>query len=133
MEVALKKLVRERAENRCEYCHMHQEHDPFFTFPIDHIIALQHHGPTEESNLCLSCFRCNSHKGPNLSGIDPDSGSVERLFHPREDHWDAHFEWQEAYLVGKSAKGRATVDVLAINQPDSLKIREALIARGDFP
>ena len=29
--------------------------------------------------------RCNLHKGPNLSGVDPDTGQVVRLFDPRDD------------------------------------------------
>ncbi|MFW6171656.1 MAG: HNH endonuclease [Planctomycetota bacterium] len=39
-------------------------------FQIDHIIAQQHHGETGPDNLALSGLRCNSHKGPNLSGYD---------------------------------------------------------------
>jgi len=82
MDAALRSLVRERAGNRCEYCRVHQDQDAFFTFPVDHIIALQHGGKTESDNLCLSCYRCNSHKGPNIASIDPETGDLVRLFHP---------------------------------------------------
>ncbi len=46
MDAALRRLVRERAGNRCEYCGIHQDQDAFFTFPVDHIIARQHGGKT---------------------------------------------------------------------------------------
>jgi 5-methylcytosine-specific restriction endonuclease McrA len=61
MEEALRRLVWQRAEGRCEYCQLSQEFIPQ-TFPIDHIIALQHHGPTRAGNLALSCLDCNLSK-----------------------------------------------------------------------
>ena len=133
MDVALRRRVRERAGNRCEYCGIHQEQDVFFTFPIDHIIARQHGGKTDAENLCLSCYRCNSHKGPNIASIDPDTDEMVRLFHPRLDDWADHFEWQGAVLSGSTAIGRATVKLLAINHPDYVMLRDVLIDEGRFP
>jgi 5-methylcytosine-specific restriction endonuclease McrA len=78
----LDRLVRERAGNACEYCRMSQSARRF-KFPIDHIIAQQHHGPTTLENLALACGRCNRHKGPNLAGVDPLTGRVISLFNPR--------------------------------------------------
>jgi hypothetical protein len=49
------------------------------------------------------------------------------LFNPRTDRWHEHFEWAGAALVGLTAIGQTTVHVLAINEPDSLAVREALI------
>jgi len=70
MDRRLQELVWHRAGGVCEYCRLPAtvHSDPF---PIDHIIARQHGGETVESNLALSCFRCNTHKGPNIAGIDP--------------------------------------------------------------
>jgi hypothetical protein len=133
MDAALRKLVRERAEHRCEYCRIHQYQDPFFTFPIDHIIARQHGGKTEPDNLCLSCYRCNLHKGPNIASIDSDSGEMVPLFHPRRDKWHEHFEWNGTLLVGRTPVGRATVALLAINNPDYILLRESLMVEGSFP
>lgn len=117
----------------CEYCGIHQDQDAFFTFPVDHIIARQHSGKTAADNLCLSCYRCNSHKGPNIASIDSDSGGMVRLFHPRRDDWSEHFEWQEALLAGRTPIGRATVKLLAVNHPDYVLLRESLIDEGTFP
>lgn len=132
MDRKLRDLVWRRAESRCEYCQMPQEFDPP-TFEIDHIIARKHHGETTATNLSLSCLGCNSHKGPNLSGRDSETGSVVPLFHPRKDDWDEHFEWHGAVLVGRTPAGRATVDVLCINLPYRIALRAALISEGVFP
>jgi hypothetical protein len=104
-----------------------------FTFPIDHIVAKQHGGKTSLNNLAEACLRCNSHKGPNLSGIDPVSGRLVRLFHPRQDRWVRHFRWKGPIILGITAIGRATIVVLDMNHSDSVAVREALIAEGDFP
>jgi hypothetical protein len=133
MHAALREQVRERANNRCEYCLIHQEHDAFYVFPVDHVIARQHDGPSQLDNLCLSCFRCNSHKGPNIASIDPVTGSLTSLFHPREDDWDEHFEWDGALIIGRTPRGRATVKLLTMNHPDYVLLREALIEEGEFP
>ncbi len=100
MDAGLRAFVRERAGNRCEYCQIHQDQDPFFTFPVDHIIARQHSGKTVPENLCLSCYRCNRHKGPNIASIEPDTNEIVRLFHPRKDDWSEHFSWRGILLVG---------------------------------
>lgn len=133
MDPRLRQEVRERAGGRCEYCRMHEDHDPFFTFPIDHVIAKQHGGGETPENLCLSCFRCNVHKGPNLASIDPETGVTAALFHPRRDGWNDHFHWEGLLLVGDTPTGRATVRCLAINHPDAVVLRELLLAEGCFP
>lgn len=70
MDRLLQELVWRRASQRCEYCQMPQSSDPL-PFEIDHIIAESHDGKTVASNLCICCFACNRHKGPNIAGIDP--------------------------------------------------------------
>ena len=116
MEQVLVNQVWQRASSLCEYCRMPQQHD-VLTFQIDHIIARKHHGSDELGNLALACFACNNHKGPNIAGVDTETGQVIRLFHPRQDNWKDHFEWYRAVLVGRTPIGRATVDVLSINLP----------------
>ena len=55
---SVRQLVTERANGRCEYCHLHQDDTPL-THPIDHIIALKHGGLTIAENLALACLECN--------------------------------------------------------------------------
>ena len=117
--------MRQRAQARCEYCRLPQAAQPFVSFHIEHIVAKQHGGNDEPGNLCLSCQRCNSFKGPNLTGIDPESRQVTELFHPRRHRWEDHFEWRGIYLTGKTAIGRATVRVLKMNSEDQLALRSS--------
>ncbi len=132
MLASLDAWVRRRARDQCEYCQMHQS-DSELTFHIDHVIAEKHGGPTTEDNLALACLHCNLHKGTNLSGIDPVTGRVVELFHPRKDNWDLHFTWRGEELIGRTAPARATIAVLSINLPVYLKVRAILIAKGRFP
>ena len=129
MAAALKAVVRRRARFRCEYCHF-PERLAELRFQLDHIVPRKHRGPTTLENLALACFRCNSHKGPNMSGVDPDTGRVERLFHPRSHEWNAHFLWRGAALAGKTPIGRATIDVLKMNRPEVVLLRKAMLAGG---
>jgi len=124
--------VRQRAGDACEYCRMPQGARRL-RFPIDHIIARQHRGKTSFDNLALSCGRCNRHKGPNLYGIDPVSDRTARLYHPRNDSWDAHFQWEGAFIVGVTEIGRATIEVLQMNHPEDVAVRIELIEIGAFP
>jgi hypothetical protein len=56
-----------------------------------------------------------------------------RLYHPRQDVWREHFQLDGALLVGLTAIGRVTVRVLAMNEPEFLAARQALIQEGIWP
>ena len=133
MDAALARQVRERAGHACEYCRMPEAFYPTTPFPIDHIIARQHGGPTIPENLALSCLHDNTHKGPNIAGIDPLTGRITRLFNPRRDKWTRHFRWEGPLLVGKTSVGRTTIVVLAMNHPDAVAVRQSLTEEGLFP
>lgn len=82
-------------------------------------------------NLALACTHCNRHKGPNIAGFDAETGQIVRLFNPRTDRWEQHFEPDGAHLRGKTAIGRVTVDVLGMNSSDQLLVRKALLEEPD--
>ena len=133
IDAAIRDLVRRRAAERCEYCRLPQ-HAEEATFHIDHVLA-QQHSPADAddpNNLALACHRCNLHKGTNLSSIDPVSGLVVPLFHPRRDTWHEHFACQGAALVGRTPTGRATVHLLQFNTHRRVELREGLITEGEF-
>jgi hypothetical protein len=132
MNRGLRERVRQRAGAACEYCHV-PETAYDLVFPIDHAIARQHGGKTWLGNLCLSCQRCNLSKGPNIAGIDPKSRLLVSLFNPRRDRWNEHFRWRGPRLIGITPVGRATIRVLAINQPANILLRRVLIKAGSFP
>jgi hypothetical protein len=79
------------------------------------------------------CYFCNSAKGPNIAGIDPKSGRLVPLFHPRRQKWSRHFRWNGPRLVGRTRTARATIAVLAINDPAFVALRQTLIDAGVFP
>jgi hypothetical protein len=124
--------VRARAGGACEYCHIPEGYYSGL-FVTEHVIAQQHGGGDDLGNLAYACERCNLHKGPNIAGLDPDSGQLTRLFHPRTDLWDDHFSWSGHVLVGRTPVGRTTVRVLAMNHPVARAVRAALLAEGVFP
>jgi len=132
MDAALRAKVRKRAAGLCEYCRI-PESAVRPPFQFDHIIAQQHGGRTIMNNISYSCLPCNKHKGPNIAGIDPKFGKVVSLFHPRRNKWDRHFRWDGPYLRGRSAIGRATIVVLAMNDPVYVEVRQTLIDEGVFP
>jgi len=129
MTQVIDREVRRRARDRCEYC-LSPQAASRLKFPIDHVISKQHRGKTELINLALACGACNRHKGPNIAGFDPQTGALTRLFNPCLDRWSENFKWDGAAIVGISAVGRATVDVLAMNERFRLAAREALIEEG---
>ena len=133
MDAATRARVWGRADHRCEYCRIHQDDEPFYRLHVEHIVAKQHGGTDDADNLALACHHDNDHKGPNLTGIDPETGKVVRLFHPRRQRWSRHFRFEGPVIVGRTQCGRATVAVLALNAADRVELRAELIAAGRFP
>lgn len=126
---SMRDAVTRRACHACEYCRL-----PLGVsldiFHIDHIVARQHGGKTVLHNLALCCSRCNEHKGPNLSTIDPKTKARVELFNPRMEAWPEHFHRAGAVIHGRTPKGRATVRLLSMNHPDRIATRLAFIAEG---
>ena len=121
--------VRRRAGDRCKYCRLRQEYCEF-THHIEHIVARQHLASDNLDNLALACHFCNRKKGPNLAGIDPVTGEITTLFHPRRDDWQDHFRWNGMLIEGLSPVGRATVKVLALNDGKRMRLRLQLFEKG---
>src|SRR2546426_6798088 len=117
--------VRERAQNACEYCQLHQDDSPLAALHVEHIIPKIHGGSDDLANLALACIDCNLHKGTNLAGIDPETNALTELFNPRRHNWNDHFEWQGIALIGRTAIGRTTVRVLNMNSEDQLALRSS--------
>jgi hypothetical protein len=49
-----------------------------------------------------------------------------RVFHPRQDDWDTHFERRGPLVLGRTETGRATVGLLKMNAPHRVDLRAAL-------
>jgi hypothetical protein len=128
----LRRIVIGRAQSCCEYCLLHQE-DTAFTHPVDHIIAVKHGGKTVIENLALACIDCNRNKGADLTSLDPLTGEIAPLYHPRKQRWHDHFTLAGARIVALTDVGRVTVALLRMNEPARLMEREALLAIGRYP
>ncbi len=126
MDSASRDAVWERAGFRCEYCRLHQEHLPFTTFHVEHVIARKHGGKDHLANLALACDRCNAYKGSDLTGIDRDTNEVVRLLNPRTQRWEDRFGFDGALIVGRTSVGRVTAKLLNMNAPRRLRLRERL-------
>ena len=125
----LRRLVRERARERCEYC-LIPESAVFAPHEIDHVVAEKHGGATEASNLAFSCVLCNKRKGSDLTSIDPTTGDIVPLFHPRQNRWAEHFQIVEGRVEPLTSTGRVTVRLLQLNYPDRIEERELLLTAG---
>ena len=132
MDAAQRDLVRQRAFHRCEYCRWPQDVSEL-RFHIEHVIPRQHGGGDTSDNLALACPSCNLRKGPNLSGLDPVTGKLVPIFHPRREQWSEHFAHDGLHLVGKTDVGRTTVQLLGLNDVDRVRIRSALRTLGRWP
>lgn len=98
IDLALREFVRLRAAGICEYCRI-PERFTLAEHEIDHVIAVKHGGPTIAENLALSCTVCNRYKGSDIASIDPVSGELTPLFHPRLDRWEDHFEFRDGEVL----------------------------------
>jgi HNH endonuclease len=131
MDAQLRAQIRQRAENRCEYCRL-PDAVQLLPFHVEHIVAKQHGGGDDEHNLAWACDRCNAYKGPNIASIDPETAMVTNLFHPRRDAWQSHFTIRDAEIMGVSAVGRATARLLQLNARHRVELRRELIEQELF-
>lgn len=131
MDAGTRRFIRERAGDCCEYCRLRQRHSEL-VHHVEHVIPKQHGGLDDAENLALACHRCNLHKGPNLTGIDPLTNEVAPLFHPRRNQWADHFTFRGAHIQGLSACGRATVQVLVMNDARRIALRRELLRLGEL-
>jgi 5-methylcytosine-specific restriction endonuclease McrA len=126
IDAEVRRFVRLRAGDACEYCGLRQDQSPLASLHVDHVRPRKHHGGDDPENLALACIDCNLARGSNISGFDPNTQQLTPLFNPRSESWDEHFEWRGAYVVGKTAIGRTTVDVLRMNSEEQVQLRLAL-------
>lgn len=130
----LRRLVAERAEYCCEYCRI-PEYLSLSSHQIDHIIAEKHGGPTQASNLALSCTLCNQAKGSDIASLDHQTQEVVRLYHPRKDRWADHFvlDSSTGEIRPLTGVGQVTIQLLNFNRSQAVKLRHTLISAGLSP
>ena len=124
---AIRRAVRERAQATCEYCKLNEAASGALPFHVEHARARQHRGTDNLDNLCWACSRCNRYKGPNLSAYDPVTDQLVRLFNPRQDQWPEHFRFEGRFIAGLTPEGRATIELLHMNDPWRIRLRGTLL------
>jgi hypothetical protein len=126
--------VAERAGHRCEYCHAPEV---IFNFPfeVEHIIPVARQGPDDEANLALACRSCNLLKADHVVGEDEATKIEVRLFHPRQDRWEDHFEVdpETGEVRSRTPVGRVTLARLRMNNSIQMEARRQWMRLGLFP
>lgn len=123
-----------RAQNRCEYCQNQQQY-LMAKLEIDHIWPTAKGGTDDESNLCAACKYCNLYKWSKTHGIDPATGEHVKLYNPRQQQWEHHFEWSESgtEILGLTPCGRVTVIELKLNNEIAVTVRYNWVQVGWHP
>jgi len=129
---SLRREVRARAKQRCEYC-LIAESQSLFPHEPDHLIALKHGGRSTAANLALACSDCNRFKGSDIASIDRVTGKLVRLFNPRTQRWSAHFRLVGGKIIPLTPTGRVTEQLLRLNLPSRVKTRKQLAEVGLHP
>jgi len=128
----LRREVIQRAGNRCEYCRLSQAGQEA-AFHVDHIHPVVEGGETVIENLALACVSCSLRKSARQFTADPTTGCDVMLFHPRWQIWTDHFAWNGNRVRGITPTGRATLDLLKMNRPLAMMIRNEERSRGRHP
>ena len=134
MDDKTREVVRQRANDRCGYCHFPARALPYLVFHVDHIVAKQHVDEVSDDpdSLAWAWSECNYHKGPNLASIDPQSKEQVALFNPRQDDWSSHFCVEAGTIRGLTPKGRATARLLNMNSSRLVRLRRELVDGAAF-
>ncbi len=125
--------IRLRTARCCEYCLL-RENIQSITIHVDHIVPVTHGGDDSSDNLCLACPDCNRAKGPNVAELDPLTEEPTRLYNPREQDWDDHFEMNaDMSIAGLTPERRATIALLRMNMERRVIERFEAWMRGEYP
>lgn len=134
VSVRLREAVVKRAFGCCEYCRS-QAMFSSDTFSTEHIIPRHLGGETTLENLALSCQGCNNEKHTKVQALDPITGEMAPLYHPRKHRWHEHFVWEKDFTIiaGLTPTGRATVEALELNREGVINLRWVLYVFGKHP
>src|SRR6476619_5688396 len=115
----VERQVAARAQDRCEYCRMHQSLQGA-QFHLEHVVPSSRGGETVLENLAWACPGCNLRKSDRTEAIDPSTGEPAALFHPRLHVWLEHFTWEDYQAVLLTHTGRATISVFYFQAEDGI-------------
>ena len=134
LSTELRDQLLEVDNRHCAYCYT-TEANTGQPMVVDHIIPQGRGGETSFENLCFACRRCNEFKGTITNAQDPLTGETVPLFHPRQQAWSNHFQWDDsgALLIGLTSTGQATVVALNMNNSVITEARRRWVSVGWHP
>jgi hypothetical protein len=132
--ISIQRAIIALSKDYCEYCIIPAAFATDF-YSFDHIIPVCKNGESVLENLARSCSICNGLKQGKTTHLDPFSQQICRLYHPRQDNWDDHFQWSidELQLIGKTAIGNTTIALLQLNRSNAINLRKLLKMVGLHP
>ncbi len=106
-----------------------------YRLEIEHLLPTSLGGGDERANLWLSCHKCNKLRSNRVTAMDPLKQHEVAMFNPRNDQWKEHFAWQAEglHIVVRTARGRATVAALRLNDPYHQSARSVWMTAGIYP
>jgi HNH endonuclease len=127
-------LIKQRADNCCEYCKSQAKFSAD-SFSIEHIIPRSKGGTSDLENLAVACQGCNNFKYSHIQAIDPITGELTQIYHPRQQDWQDHFTWSRdlTQMLGLTPIGRATIERLRLNREGVVNLRQALASIDQHP
>ena len=100
---------------------------------MEHIIGRQHNGSDRLENLAYACSYCNWKKGPNISTLLVEDGSIIPLFNPRAELWHENFYILPSGLIcSKTEIGEGTLRLLDFNAVERILERQILVELGFY-
>lgn len=132
--VAVQSLVLAESKGFCEYCWLPANFSSS-SFQFDHIFPTSKGGLSVFRNLARCCAGCNGYKQDKIYYFDHLTHQLCRLYNPREDKWQEHFQWinDDLMIEGITGIGRATVQLLQLNRIGSVNLRNLLKMAGLHP
>ena len=115
---AVRRQVRDRAGDCCEYCR-HPASYSCAPFVCEHVLPRVLGAGSTAEELAWSCPACNGHKYDKTRSRDPQTGQIVPLFNPRRQRWSRHFAWRTGFLQieGRTATGARDRGGLAPERP----------------
>ena len=134
MNKNIRKALKTRAKQLCEYCFSPEYFSPD-PFECDHIIPISKGGNDDLENFALACSGCNGLKHDSTHATDAATGQSVPLYNPRRHIWSEHFTWNKGFtlIIGISPTGRASVSKLKLNREGLINLRTALVKVGEHP
>jgi uncharacterized protein (TIGR02646 family) len=124
-----KRYLRLEFAGKCVYCQMPSSMREYAAFGVDHYRPqkLFPHLATTYSNLYYCCRACNTAKGAYW----PATANLERTHfvpNPCDHAMFTHLRFRGAEVEGRTTAGKTAVEILDLNDPESVQFREFMIA-----